>query len=119
MGGAEHSRAARVTRAVRELKKKKRIKSRVQHFERVTMFMSEHLECKATSLRLYELLSRINRCVGGLRVLGASAGDTDDSAAGGDRSRTRRPPSDGPCHGEETLSRGAEVPTASNELALP
>lgn len=81
--------------------------------------MSDHLECEAMSLRLYELLSRMSRCVGGLRVVGSSAEVTDDSAAGGDRSRTRLPPSEGPCHGEETLSRGAEVPTASRELELP
>lgn len=81
--------------------------------------MSEHLECEAMSLRLYELLSRIRRCVGGLRVVGASAGAADDSAAGGDLSNTRRPPSEGPCHGEAPLSRDAEVPTASRELELP
>lgn len=71
------------------------------------------------SLRLYELLSRISRCVGGLRVAGASAGAAGDSAAVGERSNTRRPPSGGPCHSEATLSLGAEVPTASRELALP
>lgn len=81
--------------------------------------MSKHLEWEAMSLRLYVLLSRISRCVGGLRVDGASAGATGDSAAGGDLSSTRRPPSEGPCHGEATLSRDAEVPTASRELALP
>ena len=65
------------------------------------------------------LLSLTSRCVGGLRVAGTSAGDTGDSAAGGDLSKTRRPLSDGPCQGEEDLSRDVGAPTASRELELP